>query len=374
MPRRVVLLTLVSAALGAGAVLFAPVDGTAAPKRTTYVYAHEGGNPNVVHGYTWAKDGSLEELASSPFVTGLRGTGCGGLCQTLGWSKKRRAVIVSGQDGVHVFLQQADGSLVSGAGSPHAVGAEQEGFNGVTAVDVGRRTFVYVNAYQDEAVYGFELGADGALTALQGSPWATGSGPDGILAVKRVLCCINERADSISSYAIGRDGTLTEAPGSPLAFPTSFSWSLHPDPRGRRVYAGENVGERLFGFSVRASSGELRELPASPAATGLFSTGSGVSAPKNGAAVVLPSNSTDRPLLACKLRGDGSVVPLGEPQEILPSGSSGHGRSPDGRFLVVLSETGLLSISVDRKSGAAEVVDTIATTYTQPNDLEVVVR
>lgn len=149
-------LTLLVLTVGVTALTFHPATVEARSK-ATYVYVHDASSPNRILAYAWAKDGTLTELPGSPFVTGLGPSGCGGLCQTLGYSKKRKALIASGDDGLCVFLIQKDGSLVMGAGSPYTPAGVSTSFNGVEAVDRGRNTFVYANEYGANAVHGYSL-------------------------------------------------------------------------------------------------------------------------------------------------------------------------------------------------------------------------
>lgn len=65
----------------------------------------------------------------------------------------------------------------------------------------------------------------GALTALPGSPFAAGDGPDGLMVdpSSRFLYAGNASPSNVSAFSIGADGSLTAVPGSPFAVAFGFN-------------------------------------------------------------------------------------------------------------------------------------------------------
>lgn len=106
--------------------------------------------------------------------------------------------------------------------------------------------FLYTasNQITGNAVVGYRVEADGNLTKLPGSPYATGglgTGGDifnqgGVVASAngRTLFVLNPASNSISVFLIGRDGRLTMAQGSP--FPTYGITPISIAVRGKLLY------------------------------------------------------------------------------------------------------------------------------------------
>lgn len=196
-----------------------------------------------------------------------------------------------------------------------------------------------------------------------------------MVITKKALFVMNEGGDSLSSFGLAGDGSLTEAPGSPVSFPTSFSWNLHLGRQGKGLFVGEESGSRLFGFTFRKSTGELTELPASPATTPIDDdTGSGLSACQKKPEIVMPANDAGTSFQVAKVGRDGSVTAVGVPQMPVDGGGNAHGRSPDGKLLAVANDDGVFSIAVDRKSGELTLIDSDDRSLDSVNDLQVLVR
>ncbi len=153
---------------------------------------------NSVLAYSRAADGTLAPLAGSPFLTGGKGSnnptagklGPNDLDYPLLASadKKRLFAANSGSNTIAVFDIKADGSLSAVAGSPFASG----GRNPVSLTIAGNRLYV-VNKNDDADQLpnadtpnytGFTIEADGKLTPIAGStvPVVAGGSPSQVLA------------------------------------------------------------------------------------------------------------------------------------------------------------------------------------------------
>src|SRR5204862_4642976 len=114
-----------------------------------------------------------------------------------------------------------DGRLTAAAGSPFAaqrIGPFGSGFSPTNDNQL------FVSNAHDGANAGsvsvYDVAADGALTAIAGSPFAdlqtapcwVAISPDG-----RTLFAVNTGASSISSYGVAADGTLTLASSTAMA-------------------------------------------------------------------------------------------------------------------------------------------------------------
>jgi hypothetical protein len=136
-------------------------------------------------------------------------------------------------------------------------------------------TFVYVHSRGTGEVFGFELAKDGTLTALPGSPFATGGGFAGadcggpcqtMAYSKRGKALIAGEMDSISSLVVAKDGTLSPAPGSPLAM-TGVFLGTGVAQNGKYVYVNDYDGDVVHGFAV-GKMGDLSAIAGSPWTTG----------------------------------------------------------------------------------------------------------
>ncbi len=97
----------------------------------------------------------------------------------------------------------------------------------------------------------FSVGSDGALTAVPGSPFATGLYPSSVAfsASGNLLATANTGNNTVSVISVGSEGALTAVPGSPFAtgsYPVSAAFSVSetcwpPQPE-RQHGVGASVG------------------------------------------------------------------------------------------------------------------------------------
>lgn len=185
-------------------------------------------------------------------------------------------------------------------------------------------TFVYVHSRGTGEVFGFELAKGGTLTALPGSPFATGGGFAGadcgghcqtMAYSKRGKALIAGEIDSISSLVVAEDGTLSRAPGSPLAMTGDFL-GTGVVQHGKYVYVNDYDGDEVHGFEV-AKSGELSAIAGSPWTTGGDSP-IGLSAANK---VVVSANQLSNNLSSFRV-GEGGVLTPAPNSPVTPSGAN----------------------------------------------------
>lgn len=72
-------------------------------------------------------------------------------------------------------------------------------------------------------VSAYQIGKNGFLTPIAGSPFTAGGNPDGVVVdpLRRFLYVTNETSNSVSAYQIGKNGSLAPIAGSP--FPTGIA-------------------------------------------------------------------------------------------------------------------------------------------------------
>jgi hypothetical protein len=130
-------------------------------------------------------------------------------------------------------------------------------------------------------IYGWSIGADGTLAALNGSPYAApfmlsvpvGFGTQSIITNPAGTLLFFSAEDNgtgtvgpfVFVYQIGSDGTLTAATGSPFSVP--FTGNLAVDGLGKYLYItealGNHTGSEIAGYSI-ASTGTLTMVSGSP--------------------------------------------------------------------------------------------------------------
>jgi len=167
------------------------------------------------------------------------------------------------------FAIGPDGRLTAAAGSPFP--AQRIGPFGSTFSPTDPDLLFVSNAHDgagNGSVSVYDVGADGALTAVAGSPFADNQtapcwvaiSPDG-----EALFAVNTGSGTVSSYAVASDGTLALVGSTALAGPAprrAFDAAVSPD--GAYMYIVNAVGG-ISAFAVDGTS--ITELPGSPVAT-----------------------------------------------------------------------------------------------------------
>lgn len=142
----------------------------------------------------------------------------------------------------------------------------------------GQKNFVYTNdRVPQNAVSGFSVDSNGALTAVPGSPFATGGkdnggfffGSSNIAIVGHFLFAANGVSKDVSVFTINSNtGELTLVPGSPFAIQTHnpglpVSMALSPTPDGQFLMASSSFDVTITVFRI-APNGALTQIPGSP--------------------------------------------------------------------------------------------------------------
>lgn len=331
-----------------------------------FVYVHDRGTPNQVYAFSLAKTGALAPVAGSPFDSGDGGGTLGGLCQTMAADKKSHRLFTSGSTGISVWDVGEDGSLALVPGSPFGATGE---IDGVAAVRVGKRVFVYGAEYEENRLRGFEVLADGTLVELPTSPFDAGVSPDGVSAAKRLLFAANEEG-TISSYVVAKDGALAPAPGTPLALDPTFVFNVTPSATGKLLYVvddgfdamddANDVPIRVYAFRVNRKTAALAPVPpgdpfdtAMPVATVVEATGASTA---KKLLVAFGFEAVNQDMQVFKIGKGGVLAQLGAAQD---SGLNvdAHTMDPKGRWLLVASSANLRVSRVDPKTGVVTPVD-----------------
>lgn len=231
-----------------------------------------GGSANTVSGFSLAADGTPTALPGSPYATG--GTFAFGVVIT----PDAANVYVSNATShtVAAFTVNANGSLSQIAGSPYAAGPGTPGPQFMGIDPAGR--FLYVANNDSSSVAGFAIANDGSLAAIGGSPFPSGGGPWGatVSPAGNHVYVGTEGGSNVYGYAINPvTGALSALAGSPYATGSSFTRAVAITPDGSAAFAANLVGDNVSRFTRNAGSGALTAVPP-PIAAGDGATGAGI--------------------------------------------------------------------------------------------------
>jgi 6-phosphogluconolactonase len=167
----------------------------------------------------------------------------------------------SGSSNVSAYRIGANGTLTPVPGSPFATGSYPQS----VAVDPTGE-FAYVANSGSSNVSAYRIGANGALTSVPGSPFAVGAPPNAVAVDptgKFAYVTNPSPSNEISAYSIGANGVLTPVPGSPFATGSYDDLSVAVDPTGKFVYAANARNNDVSAYGIGAN-GALTPVPGSP--------------------------------------------------------------------------------------------------------------
>jgi 6-phosphogluconolactonase (cycloisomerase 2 family) len=167
-------------------------------------------------------------------------------------------------------INSGDGTLTEMAGSPFPTGARP-----VALVMTPSAKFLYVASANLGAVFAY-ANVSGAFETVAGSPFPVGSGPFSLAVdpAEHFLYVANSTANTISVLSIDdNSGILTPIAGSPFSTGISsttmtspISVTLHPS--GKFLYAANFATDNVSGFSIDPNSGVPTLLKGAPFAAG----------------------------------------------------------------------------------------------------------
>lgn len=210
--------------------------------------------------------GSLSLVAGAPFPAGAG-------AEFLAFDTMHKFLFVSNQgaNSVSAFsVNTGTGTLTAVAGSPFATGARPTGI----AVDpMGR--FVFVANQAADSISVFSIGANGALSPVAGSPFTAGN-PFGLAvnAAGTLLFASNfpdssvSDLNSVSAFQIGANGVLNPIAGSPFSTSSTAGFAssigLAIDPAGKFLLVGDHMAQAIVPFNI-TSTGALTPVSVLPA-------------------------------------------------------------------------------------------------------------
>ena len=324
--------------------------------------------------------GMMSPVSGSPFAAGAG-------AEFMAFDAMHKVLFVSNQGAGNVSafsVNTATGMLTAVSGSPFPTGSRPTG----VAVDpMGR--FVFVANQASSSISVFNIGANGALTPVAGSPFAA-TNPFGMAVnpAGTVLFANNfpdsQTADlnTVSSFQIGADGALSPIAGSPFSTANSAGFAssvgLAMDPMGSFLFVGDHMAQAVVPFSV-SSTGTLAPVMSLPAAAPSCN-GSCHNNPLRVAVhpssqFVFATNVQAGTVSTFKVT-NGALTSMGD----VPTGQHPFGVAldPSGGFLFVVNnvDNTVSAFSVNMSSGMASPVggSPFSGSMNQPTDIVVVTK
>ncbi|HTT83479.1 MAG TPA: beta-propeller fold lactonase family protein [Rhizomicrobium sp.] len=309
-------------------------------------YLYVENTNSVISALEVANDGSLTEIAGSPFNSNTTGPGQFGIAV----DPKGPYLYTTGgeSDNVAIFSIGADGALTSVSDTTDPGGSA--GSTDFTAND--KRLYIAMGGNQTIAAY--DVGDKGAkLTAVAGSPFPVtcpgfcDPNPDQVVISGSYLYAIDPYGWYVSTFSIANNGALTEL--------NSYATGWGPNDgvitkNGASLYVTNGASADVSGYSV--AGGVLTPLTGSPFPAG---NGPGGIAMTPNNKFVYVANYNDGTISGYSISSGGALVALaGSPF------ADGTSTSPEalvidkaGKHLFV-PNTGSLDVAVydiDKKSG-----------------------
>jgi 6-phosphogluconolactonase len=235
----------------------------------TFVYTNNDRTPNTLSAFSAAVDGSLSPVPGSPFATG--GNGGGG--SVFASNRITTAVVKNflfagngGSDNVSAFsIDPVTGVLTSVPGSPFATGGVA-GLSGMSLTTTPDDKFLIVANGSSLNITVFSVAANGALSPVTGSPFASGAG--GPLASAKVtsdgkFVAVSSSPGSVFMFSISATGVLTPVAGSPTSATGAAGIDCNCASTQLFVALGGVANSRVDVFDI-GLSGTLSRIIGSP--------------------------------------------------------------------------------------------------------------
>jgi 6-phosphogluconolactonase (cycloisomerase 2 family) len=310
-------------------------------------------------------DGSLTEIAGSPFPTGGRGLGGGDIDQQGAISVHGSYVLAvnPGSDSVAVFRKGDDGMLTPVPGSPFPSGGPAPLSLTIHGdlVYVANQAPPLASPSAAPNLVGFRMDRGGRLTTITNSTIAfpVGHGPaqvefspDGEVVVV-TSGFQDEATSSVHSYKVQKDGILKEAPGSPVhvmgaSGDVGFSW----DPKGDQIYVSNFRGSAVVVFDISKETGSLKQAGGTVGTQGTAACWTALSADGK---TLYVANFVSNSISAFDVGAGGKLTLLGTTNrrvENPAADTKDMAISKNGKFLYVVGsgarEVSAFSIGADR--------------------------
>lgn len=251
-----------------------------------FVYTNDETTPNTVSAARIQADGSLTQIAGSPFAT--EGNGGGGWVEGLAIAsagKNSYLYVENGGDGTisGLKINLVNGSLRPVPRSPFLA----DGIAGNYALAVSPDDkFLFASSDATTVIHVYAiLASTGMLFEVPGSPFQANANLDGlkVTANGRFLIAGGQSNSAVGVFNISQTGALSPVLGSP--FPASGTVSaVESNCASNQVFAVSNSTNLIDAYRLSAA-GNLMPAPGSP-----FSNGASGNGPNSFDLVLSPTN------------------------------------------------------------------------------------
>jgi 6-phosphogluconolactonase len=264
---RLVFLAVALAGCGGGKMMMTPPPVTT---NTSFAFVANTNSNTITAFQVDSQTGTLFPISGGTFPAGSAPE-----FMAVDSGSKFLFVANSNSNDVSVFaIDATKGNLTAAPGSPFPAGAQPKGLAAVSSVNL---LIVANNGSNDISVFKFDA-MTGALTPAAGSPVKGVPTPIGVAtdALGKFLYVTNTdlgtltNTNSISAFSIdAATGALTALAGSPFATGTT-PIGLVADPNGMFVYVGDHMAnvtstaDAISAFNVSASDGSLTRVGGAP--------------------------------------------------------------------------------------------------------------
>lgn len=314
---------------------------------TQFVYTNNDISPNTVSAFSVGPDGSLTEIASSPFPTGGDGLGSGLFASNrITIAGNFLYVSDSASNDVSAFsIDSATGSLTPVPGSPFPTGGL--GTSGISLAGTPDGRFLMTGNSNSANITVFSIGGDGSLTPVAGSPFHAGGLPDGMKVTPDGKSLAVALLGSVAMFSIASDGSLTSVPGSP--FPdggVGSAAAVDINCASNLLFAGEaNIGNTIVDVFSIASDGSLTPIVGSPFVAGVGSNSNvPLLSPDDRILFVSNQNSQSVTVFSVAIDGTLTLVP-GSPFAVGGAAfPTGMATNQSGTFLFTANSLGAVNV------------------------------
>ncbi|MFL5870628.1 MAG: lactonase family protein, partial [Solirubrobacterales bacterium] len=238
--------------------------------------------------------------------------------------------------GVAGLSVAASGALMAVTGSPFATGSESP--EGLAISPDAKHLYTAGYSATPRHIYSFTIGAAGTLT-LAGAPRAIGDEAIGVVVTpdgKRVYVA-NRSSGTISAFSVAADGSLTELPVSPIGVP-AVPAGLAVSADGRYLYVTHSAASgRVSAYAIQPN-GSLSPLPGSPYDTG--SVPYALNLTPNGKYLYVAALGPDNKVFGFSVNAGGTLTPLASTPPSTGSNPFGMTITPDGSRLYTTNYDG----------------------------------
>lgn len=324
-----------------------------------YLYVNNDAGENYVSAFAIKRDGTLQELTGSPYITGGTGTGGGYFASNaIALARDKRLLFVAnkGDSTISVFRASSLSGKLTAIGTPVASGGTLGGSGSLAVNDAETLLFAANDTSSSISVFG--IAKDGTLTPVAGSPFDIGIAPDGISMnlVGSTLYAAAPNSNQLAVLAVADDGSLSHIAGSPFANPAAGNIASF-------VLGSATVG--VSGATGGTIASYLIDATGAPTYVGSLNVGVNaqcVAVARNGELAMLTGGQTSQ-ISVFQLAADGTLAAVtGSPFATSAPVTGYVAANPKGTFLYATEQTQIEAFAMD----AAGALTSIGT-YTLTN-------